>query len=137
MPRKNQGLPYLKSDRRGKWTYSRRIPKEYQQFFSGKASIRRTLPVNAANPQDPTLVAAWNEVHSQVEAQLLKAKQLLAQGSADHQAVTAKNAGQVRLNPRQLAAIGAHPLLRLLNEVDGEMSKTEAEESFSQSQLKH
>ena len=113
-PRKNHLLPYVRPDRNGRLTYERRIPPEIRQFFEGKASIRRTLSAISTDCSDPSVLAAYGLIHSQVTEQFKEAKAQISQASALMTVDSAVvRAGEERfpLSKRDIAGIAGQVLL--------------------------
>lgn len=73
-PRKNQRLRYVKLDRLGRLTYSRVIPPKLRPFLGGKTVIRRSLGTTATDCSDPTVMAAYSQVHGKIDALITQAK---------------------------------------------------------------
>ena len=111
MPRKNERLPYLQLNRVGRLSYVRRIAPELRQFLGGRTTIRRSLGVKSTDCGDAAVDAAWNAVHTAVEALITGAKTEYARQSGAITEVTA-------LSPRDIAAIGAEPWRKLLKAGD-------------------
>ena len=77
-PRKNQRLRYVKLDRLGRLTYSRVIPPKLQAFLGGKTVIRRSLGTTATDCSDPAVMAAYSQVHGEIDGLITQAKAKLA-----------------------------------------------------------
>ena len=102
MPRKNERLPYLQLNRVGRLSYVRRIAPELRQFLGGRAVIRRSLGLKTTDCRDAAVIAAWNAVNAEVEAEISQAKAQHARQSGAITEVTS-------LSPRDIAGIGAQP----------------------------
>ncbi len=113
MPRKNSGLPYLKRDSQGKWTYTRQIPARLRPYVGSKATIRRSLGVEAGDIRSTALLTAYSKVHSEIDALITAAKQAEAGQST---AIT-PSLPSFPLSRQQIAGIAAYPLLEMLDSI--------------------
>ena len=104
----------MKADRAGRLTYRRQIPVELRPYLGNRASIRTTLETAGTDPADPAVLAAYSRVHTEVEAEIQRAKQQLAQGSAlmaVDTAVVRPGLERFPLSKRDIAGIGGQVLL--------------------------
>ena len=120
-PRKNKLLRYLKLDRLGRLTYSRTISPKLQPFLGGKTVIRRSLGTTGTDCSDPAVMAAYSQVHGEIDAVITQAKAKLA-GALDAIAVdTGAITPQLErfpLSQRAIAGIAGQVWLNLRHAVE-------------------
>ena len=112
-------LKFLKIDARsGKLTYRRQIPKKLRPFVGGRASIRRTLDTDSTDCRSTSVLSAYAQVHSDVEAVITaataRAQQDLSLMQGHSLAITAPDA-RLPLSRREIAGIAGQVLLDIRN----------------------
>lgn len=121
MTKNKKLLKFLKIDARsGKLTYRRQIPKKLRPFVGGRASIRRTLDTDSTDCRSTSVLSAYAQVHSDVEAVITaataRAQQDLSLMQGHSLAITAPDA-RLPLSRREIAGIAGQVLLDIRNAV--------------------
>ena len=119
-PQKNPLLPYVKVEKTGKLTYRRQIPTELRPLLGGKAEIKRTLRTTSTDAGSASVLTAYSEVHSEVEA-LIQGARTRLEGLSTlmrvDSSVIRRNQERFSLSKREIAGIAGQVLRDIRNAV--------------------
>ncbi|QNJ14888.1 phage integrase family protein [Synechococcus sp. A18-46.1] len=116
MPRQNREVPYVRRDRDGRTLYYRQIPGRLRPHFDNRRTWNRALPGNPG-------AAAWHQAyaaaHSEFEDLLRAAKAASGEHCPQRDQVAARTERQSRMRQRDIAAVAADPLRKMLRRIRG------------------
>ena len=117
MPRQNQDVPYVRRDRGDRTLYYRQIPGRLRPHFDNRRTWNRALP---GNPGAAAWHRAYAAAHSEFEDLLQAAKAASAEHDPPKGQFTANAERQFRMRQRDIAAVAADPLRKMLRRIRGE-----------------
>ena len=117
MPRQNQEVPYVRRDRGERTLYYRQIPGRLRPHFDNRRTWNRALP---GNPGAAAWHRAYAAAHSEFEDLLQAAKAASAEHDPPKGQVTASADRQFRMRQRDIAAVAADHLRKMLRRIRGE-----------------
>ena len=107
-------------EKTGKLTYRRQIPTELRPLLGGKAEIKRTLRTTSTDAGSASVLTAYSEVHSEVEALIQEARTRL-EGLSTLMRVDSSfirpNQEHFSLSKREIAGIAGQVWLDIRNMV--------------------